>query len=211
MRQKIKKGIAGITAVGCILSLCLLGGCQGEIFKNDSFMQPYSKENIIDIDEKLEQSGLRFENLSVSKSKSLPRNVSAEEIDYFNDTADEKGSLTGAVSYIFIAMDVTNLHQKETTVSWRNIFFTLLDAYCTPVSSDEIMTSWETRYRSKPGEKKNIKDEYIDTLKPAQTENITLGFIIEDKYAYADNFYFAPAVCGTTEVIENKDMKLFKI
>lgn len=175
--MKLRKGKVVMMAALCIFSLCLAAGCQNNLLEDNSFMQPYSKENIIDIDEKLEQSGLRFENLSVYKSKSLPLDVNVKEVDYFDDKADENGSLTGEVSYVFITMDVTNLNQKETTVSWRDIFFVLLDSYCTPVSADSSQTSWETRYRSEPGAKKTIKDSYVDTLKPDQTENITLGFL----------------------------------
>lgn len=152
------------------------------------------RANIYTAKESLLQDNLLLDNLQIRKTKEMPSDISRENFKFFHfgDETDQNFKLTGAVSYLFLDMDATNMGDTDLSFTWNSmmVFATDEDGW---LDSSSMLTPWEMRYRSGKSRDAVAKDFYRQELAPGETVHITIGFIIDDSYIDSENLYFTPA------------------
>lgn len=171
--------------------------------------------NIYSMDEEISNDGYTYNNFTISMSKDLPAGVPKDQVKYFSqlgEQTDEDGTLISPHTYAFVTMDITNHTGQQQDFSLNSSTFLQLD--------DDLCYQYEfgeARYRSGGDHQREDTEYFHQIINPEETITTTIGYILDDEKANADNLYFSPASAlyggpsAPTGLVEDNHRKLYKI
>ncbi|MDD4700182.1 MAG: hypothetical protein PHV07_08015 [Oscillospiraceae bacterium] len=148
------------------------------------YTRKINKANIYQTSETVQYDDFSFSNFKLTMSKQLPLGVTKEQVIYLGEATDAEGTLTSAQTYAFVTMNITNLTNKKQEYYLCDSNFILLD------ENLNFTTSFiEAHYRSGDADIKS-KEYFKQTFNPNETTTYTIGYILDDTIANADNLYY---------------------
>ena len=127
--------------------------------------------------EEITQDGCVWTVSSIELTKTLGDRSQAD-IDYWGETIDDQGNLTGAQSYLFVTVSCRNASGSTKEVLLNSNGFVALDE-----AGQLLETASEARYISKKqdGNSSPVKAFHYVLKDGEETGWIEIGYIIEDK------------------------------
>lgn len=150
-----------------------------------AFNQVVDEENIFELNDSINFDGIIYSNISVEYSKELPKNVSKDEVTYFEEKANDKGKLIDDNYYIICKITIENNTKKAYEVDLSGGKFAVLDE-----NNAVYDSSQELRYRSGYLQTESDKNYYFSTLGSNEKKEFLLCYIVNESILKSDNLYY---------------------
>lgn len=148
----------------------------------DDDMKYVLSDNLLSIGQTVEYEGIAYTVNSIAFSKEIG-NRDPDKINFFDESRDEKGNLTGSESFAYVSETIENVSDSDLEVLVNSNTFVLIDN-----NNMVTETGAEYCYIDKPQQTDPMKYHHF-ILKPGETTSFELTYIIKDEQISEQLYY----------------------